>query len=253
MMAGQALASGIYADLVAVGILLGIMFPLAFVLVIMGEKNQRRTDEKVRDLNAELSEADLRQASLRDTDFAGAVLRGTHLSGLRLTEAHWEGTRFAWANLARCDFEGMTLRQADFEGANLTEALLTGTTMRESNFRHAKLCGAKLAEVDWEGACLADADLTGATFHMGTTRSGLVGSPIASEGSRTGFYTDDYDEQSYKSPEEIRKANLCGADLRGARLDGVDFYLVDLRGALYDAGYECHLHRCGAILESPCE
>ena len=57
MMAGQALASGIYADLVAVGILLGIMFPLAFVLVVMGEKNQRRTDEKVRDLNAELSAA----------------------------------------------------------------------------------------------------------------------------------------------------------------------------------------------------
>ena len=57
MMAGQALASGIYADLVAVGILLGIMFPLAFVLVVMGEKNQRRTDEKVRKLNAELSDA----------------------------------------------------------------------------------------------------------------------------------------------------------------------------------------------------
>ena len=57
MMAGQALASGIYADLVAVGILLGIMFPLAFVLVVMGENNQRRTDEKVRNLNAELSDA----------------------------------------------------------------------------------------------------------------------------------------------------------------------------------------------------
>jgi hypothetical protein len=30
------------------------------------------------------------------------------------------------------------------------------------------------------------------------------------EGSRTGFYTDD---QTYKPPEEIRKANLCGAVL----------------------------------------
>src|SRR5580704_5916628 len=69
MMAGQALASGIYADLVAVAILLGIMFPLAFVLVVMGEKNQRRTDEKVRKLNAELSEAMSdadRQAGIRD-------------------------------------------------------------------------------------------------------------------------------------------------------------------------------------------
>ena len=57
MMAGQALASGVYADLVAVGILMAIMFPLAFVLVAFGERNQRRTDEKVRNLNIELSSA----------------------------------------------------------------------------------------------------------------------------------------------------------------------------------------------------
>src|SRR5271154_671633 len=57
MMAGQALASGIYADLVAVGILMALMLPLAFVLVAFGERQQRRTDEKVRGLNAELSSA----------------------------------------------------------------------------------------------------------------------------------------------------------------------------------------------------
>ena len=57
MMAGQALARGINADLVTVGILLGFMFPLAFVLVALGERQQRRTDEKVRNLNAELSSA----------------------------------------------------------------------------------------------------------------------------------------------------------------------------------------------------
>ena len=57
MMAGQALASGIDADLVAVGILMAIMLPLAFVLVVFGERNQRRTDEKVRNLNIELSSA----------------------------------------------------------------------------------------------------------------------------------------------------------------------------------------------------
>jgi uncharacterized protein YjbI with pentapeptide repeats len=97
---------------------------------------------------------------------------------------------------------------------------------------------------------LREADLRGASFHMGSTRSGLVGSPVACEGSRTGFYTDDYEEQSFKSPEEIRKANLCGADLRGARLDGVDFYLVDLRGACYDPEQEEHFRRSGAILHA---
>ena len=34
-----------------------------------------------------------------------------------------------------------------------------------------------------------------------------IGSTIPCEGSRTGFYTDDYNEQDYKSPEEIRKAS----------------------------------------------
>ena len=57
MMAGQAVASGIYADLVSVGIIMAFMFPLAFVLVILGERQQRRTDEKVRSLNTELSSA----------------------------------------------------------------------------------------------------------------------------------------------------------------------------------------------------
>ena len=76
----------------------------------------------------------------------------------------------------------------------------------------------------------------------------MVSSTIASEGTRTGFYTDDSNEQHFKSPEEIRKANLRGADLRGANLDLVDFYLVDLRDSRYDMKYHDHLVRCGAIL-----
>lgn len=57
MMVAQAVASGFAADLVSVGIILGIMLPLAFVLVMFGERQQRRTDEKVRSLNAELAVA----------------------------------------------------------------------------------------------------------------------------------------------------------------------------------------------------
>ena len=119
-----------------------------------------------------------------------------------------------------------------------------------ANFRDARLTNTGLAEVDWPGADLRGADLTGASFHMGSTRSGLVGSPYPGEGSRTGFYTDDYRDQDFKTPEEIRKANLCGADLTGAQVAGVDFYLVDLRGALYTPDQRDHFARCGAILHS---
>ena len=105
--------------------------------------------------------------------------------------------------------EGMRLSHADFQGANLSNALLTGSTLRHANLKQASLRGAGLADIDWEGADLSDADLTGASFHMGSTRSGLVGSVIPCEGSRTGFYTDEFNEQDYKSPEEIRNTQVA--------------------------------------------
>jgi uncharacterized protein YjbI with pentapeptide repeats len=85
---------------------------------------------------------------------------------------------------------------------------------------------------------------------MGSSRSGLVGSPYACEGSKTGFYTDDFDDLSFKRPEEVRKANLCGADLRGVQAEGVDFYLVDLRGVKLDPDLLEQARSTGAILEN---
>lgn len=107
---------------------------------------------------------------------------------------------------------------------------------------------AGLADVDWHDADLRHADFSNCAFHLGSSRSGLVGSPIACEGSRTGFYTDDYNEQDFKAPEEIRKADLRGANLQGAIVDRADFYLVDLRGAQYSLDQAQHFRRCGAIL-----
>jgi uncharacterized protein YjbI with pentapeptide repeats len=199
---------------------------------------------------ANLRKARLGQAILEKADFTGADLSGACLYGLRLRDARWEGACFRGALMDKCDLEGLMLRTADFRQARLKGALLTGASMPQADLRMAILRDAGLAEVDWEGADLRGADLRHASFHLGSTRSGLVGSPIACEGSRTGFYTDEYEEQGFKAPEEIRKANLCGADLRGARIDGVDFYLVDLRGARYDAAQAEHLRRCGAILEA---
>jgi uncharacterized protein YjbI with pentapeptide repeats len=113
----------------------------------------------------------------------------------------------------------------------------------------ATLTGAGLGGIDWPNANLREANLSGATFHMGSSRSGLVGSPYACEGSKTGFYTDDYEDLSFKRPEEVRKANLCGADMRNVRAEGVDFYLVDLRGAKMDRALFEQARNTGAILE----
>jgi uncharacterized protein YjbI with pentapeptide repeats len=199
---------------------------------------------------ADLSHASLSSAQLDEADFSNANLSQSILAALTLRVANFRGASFVSADLARCDLEGMELPGAVFDNALLRGAYLTGTRMPRARFCRANLTNAGLAEIEWEGADLRDADLRGATFHLGSSRSGLVGSPIASEGSRTGFYTDELFEQDFKAPEEIRKANLCHADLRGANIDGVDFYLVDLRHALYTPDQEQHFRRSGAILET---
>jgi uncharacterized protein YjbI with pentapeptide repeats len=121
--------------------------------------------------------------------------------------------------------------------------------MQEANFLGANLRGTVMAKIDWAGADLHDADLRGVSFHRGSSRSGLVASLIACEGSRTGLYTDDNEDQDIKPVEEIRKANVRGADLYGASIEDVDFYLVDLRDAKYTRDQAKHLRRCRAILK----
>jgi uncharacterized protein YjbI with pentapeptide repeats len=216
--------------------------------------------------NADLTEATLGQARLIGANFRSAILERANLEAADLigvdfrsarmdqvsftAAANVSGVLFRGASLRRCNLEGIRLPRGDFEAAILCHSYLTGSFMPRANFRGADLAHTGLAEIEWEGADLRDADLRGCTFHMGSTRSGLVGSTIPCEGSKTGFYTDDFDDRDFKSPEEIRKANLCGADLRGAKIEGVDFYLVDLRGARYSREQEEQLERCGAILHS---
>jgi uncharacterized protein YjbI with pentapeptide repeats/energy-coupling factor transporter ATP-binding protein EcfA2 len=199
-------------------------------------------------IEANLWRANLQKANIEGADFTGANLEEARLNELKLSSARFDGARFGGADLRDCDLEDMVLAIPDFHDADLRNALLTGSRLQKANFTGADLRGAGLAEIEWPGANLHDADLRGASFHLGSSRSGLVDSPIACEGSRTGFYTDDYDDQDIKSAEEIRKANLRGADLTGANIEGVDFYLVDLRDAKYTRAQANHFHRCRAIL-----
>ena len=144
--------------------------------------------------------------------------------------------------------EDMDLRGADLSGAVLNMSLFTGACLAGVNLHKADLRETGLADIDLEGADLRRANLRGASFHLGSTRSGLVGSVIPCEGSKTGFYTDEREEQTYRRPEDIRKANLSHADLRGARIKGVDFYLVDVRGAKYTRRQGTYFKKCGAII-----
>ncbi|MEZ6124049.1 MAG: pentapeptide repeat-containing protein [Planctomycetaceae bacterium] len=181
-----------------------------------------------------LSGADLGMASVKNVCFETCSLRGTSLTRVRADRA--------------C-FLNVQLEDTNFAGAVLAFATFTGSQIRNADFGGADLSGVYLADAVWEACSLRSADLRGATFHMGSSRSGLVPGGIVSEGTRTGFYTTDFEETLYKSAEEIRAASLKCCDLRDARTDGVDFWRVDLRGAILDEHVRRQAIATGAILD----
>ena len=91
MMAGNAIASGFNGYLVSVGLIMALMLPLAFGLVVLGERRQRLTDEKVRRLNDELSEA----IAAADRE---AVIRDSQVQRQR-SRAGWP-TRWTWPRVS---------------------------------------------------------------------------------------------------------------------------------------------------------
>jgi uncharacterized protein YjbI with pentapeptide repeats len=213
-----------------------------------GAQFSRAQMQEAKFFAANLHSATLIDADILDADFRNVNFTLALLQHLRLRHALIEGAVFTRARLQDCDLENIHWDDARFDGALLSRAYLTGSILHYANFRDADLRHAGLGDIDWEGADLRGADLTGCSFHMGSTRCGLVDSPYPSEGTRTGFYTDDYDDRYFKPPEEIRKASLQGANLLGANVEGVDFYLVDLRDAIYDDSQRHHFSRSGAIL-----
>lgn len=238
--------------------------------------------------NSRLSYSDFQNAELSHANFTGSQLNGANLSGASLRNAKLANVNLRNANLAHADLEGANLMAASFERVDLRETQLraaqlqfadllhcnleglvapdltasntkffacdlSGVVWAQADLRKASFAKCGLAGVDWEGADLRGADLRRATFHLGNSRCGLIDSPIAGEGSRTGFYTDESFEDRFQTPEDIRKANLRNCDLRYAQLVGVDLYLVDLRGATLDPSQRLWAKRCRAILDRPDE
>ncbi len=209
---------------------------------------------------ADFSGAIMEWAVLRETWFDQVSFANADLSAADFSEAFFTAVNLSGAIFDHCkftklnavdglDFEDVRAEGVDFTCATLCGSKWTESTLKNCKFRGADLSNARMAHIDWENCDLSGADLRGCTFLMGSTRCGLVGSPYPSHGTRTGFYTDDYDDQYFKTPEEIRKASLVNSDLRGANIHNVDFYLVDLRGAKFDATQRQQLITTGAILD----
>ncbi len=165
----------------AYAMLLGMMVPLAVLLVVM-ERSRRRWEilrcrDDIEDLRGWKNPA----AAVR---IRGLVRRLSRLgiTGLDLTRCHLRQMNLAEMGLAGARMVGADLEGANLSGSNLAGADLQGAVLRRAVLRRATLAGAILWGADLREAVLADADLQGAL---------------------------------------LKEANLAGADCSGARLADV--------------------------------
>lgn len=125
--------------------------------------------------DATLNGADLKNADLRDANLTRAELRSTDLRGANLNKADLKD-----ANLRNVDLRGDDLRNVDLWGGNLSEAHLNNADLRGNVLAGANLVFADLSYADLTGTDLREADLSYADLTRATlSRTRLVGTNLA--------------------------------------------------------------------------
>jgi uncharacterized protein YjbI with pentapeptide repeats len=151
--------------------------------------------------------ADLSKANLRDATLYGANLRDATLYGADLRDANLRGADLRDANLRDATLYGADLSNTHLSKANLRDAYLRGANLSNANLRDADLRGADLSDANLRGADLRDANLSEANLYG----ANLYGADL--------------------SNTHLSKANLCNADLYDANLSGADLSGAVLRYA----------------------
>jgi uncharacterized protein YjbI with pentapeptide repeats len=160
----------------------------------------------------QLRKADLRKADLRDANLTGADLEGADLA-----EA-----RFGKAKLGAANLSGASMSGASLQGADLGSAKLRGTDLRNADLEAASLQGADLHRANLLGAVLRNADLSGASLTKAKLREGAPGEVPAGDGEGTGA-------ASAVSRADLKGAKLNRVDFRGSDLTGLDLQDADMR------------------------
>jgi uncharacterized protein YjbI with pentapeptide repeats/energy-coupling factor transporter ATP-binding protein EcfA2 len=199
--------------------------------------------------SARVSDSRFVRVALEGAKFAHADLDGVTWQELSIDGRIFSGAKLIAASFIEVAFAGVAIPDWSAEMTHFARCDLTRARLPRARLHRARFTACRMHGIELPGADLSCADLRGAQFHFGNARSGLVGSPLASEGTRTGFYTDEHREYRFRSPEAVRVADFTGCDLRGAQLEGADFYLVDFRGAQLDPVQRIYLQRCHAILD----
>lgn len=162
------------------------------------------TDEKARDLRAEVEAAVARGESLEGRDLTGADLHGLELGGV---------------NLARAILSSANLRGAQLDGATLDDAVLKGADLKRASMKGTSALRADLTEIEARSVDLAGAKLDDAVFTQAQlTRATMRGASCVG----TLF------ERAVMNGADLGEAKLDGADFTGAELDEADLRRASL-------------------------
>ena len=219
---------------------------LAFVFaprITLVAKNLRNADlqqAQIRDANfgrADLQGADLQGAGLanaifEDAHLQGAILTRAGLPSARLKGAALEGASLASANLEGADLQEADLRNANVRLANLAAANLRGADLRNAIVRLANLAAANLQEADLRGADLRGADLRDANLQGANLQEAdLRGTDLRSADLRDVNLQGANLQEADLRGTDLRSADLRDVNLQGANLQEADLRGTDLRGA----------------------
>lgn len=183
----------------------------------------------------DFSGRDLTYLDLSGLDFKGASLKYSDLYGTDFTGSNLTGSDLSHARLDRA-----VLIRANFSGANLEQAtILRPTLFSDMTNNHADapiFAGANLqglrVSMYMEGSNFRGADLTGANFSPLEYKpgQGTLVTPMKNF-CRSCDFSGARLEGANFFRLDLRFAKLTGADLRGANLSETDLSKVDLSGA----------------------
>ena len=156
-----------------------------------------RDCENWESMQANLHDADLRNANMYgvympNANMSGANMRGANMSyaNMRYTDLH--GADISYANMCGADMSGANISYANMCGVYMPNADLRNANMRGADISYANMCGA-----DMRGTNMCSADISGANMR---------GANMSYVNMR---YTDLHGA-------DISYANMSGTNMRGA-------------------------------------
>jgi uncharacterized protein YjbI with pentapeptide repeats len=204
---------------------------------------------------ANLDEADMTGVNLLRATLSNALLRGTNLSGAYLMETYFDKailTRaiLTGADLTDANLSDANLERADLTGTNLTDANLIKARMDGANLTGATLLSTKLTDAELINANLTDATLTGVNLSGAELRRvNLSGTKL----NRVRFTGADLSGVDLTVTDELNYATFEDANLRDAKMSGMDLSDTDMRnanlyGAVLDRANLTDTNLTGAVL-----